>query len=120
MPDLRRRITMFCQKCGKENPDGATFCNSCGVSMQAAGPSAKDQHNEVIRAKIQTKKDEIARISYWGPGLVICLGILFCLTIIGIIPGLIVIGFGVWWNYSRENEGKKLESEIKELETELR
>ncbi len=24
---------MFCQKCGKENTDGAAFCSSCGVSL---------------------------------------------------------------------------------------
>lgn len=115
---------MYCQKCGKENPDGAAFCNSCGASLQPTSQDSvlteKERHNTVILAKIQTKKDEIARISYWGPGLVVCLGILGCISIIGIIPGLIIIGFGIWWNYSRENAGKKLESEIKELEMELR
>ena len=25
---------MFCQKCGKEVPEGADFCNSCGVKSQ--------------------------------------------------------------------------------------
>ena len=26
---------MFCQKCGTENPDDATFCNKCGAAMKA-------------------------------------------------------------------------------------
>lgn len=26
---------MFCAKCGKENPEGAKFCNSCGASLDA-------------------------------------------------------------------------------------
>lgn len=29
---------MFCQKCGKENPDNVNFCGSCGASISA--PSA--------------------------------------------------------------------------------
>ncbi len=27
---------MFCQQCGKYNPDGARFCDSCGASLQQA------------------------------------------------------------------------------------
>lgn len=26
---------MFCRKCGKENPDDATFCNSCGSNLNS-------------------------------------------------------------------------------------
>ncbi len=31
---------MFCAKCGKEIPEGATFCPSCGTPVQAAAPGA--------------------------------------------------------------------------------
>ena len=47
------------------------------------------------------------------------LGILICLSIVGIILGLIFIGFGIWWSSSRENEKKRLQNEIRELELEL-
>jgi hypothetical protein len=31
---------MFCPKCGKENADGAPFCQSCGSSFAAPAPPA--------------------------------------------------------------------------------
>jgi uncharacterized protein (DUF2062 family) len=77
------------------------------------------KHNEVINAKIATKEQQIADISQLGPAVVIIFGILVCLTIVGIILGLIIIGAGIWWSQSRENEKTKLKNEIIELETEL-
>jgi len=31
---------LFCPKCGKPVPDGATFCPSCGAPLQAGAPAA--------------------------------------------------------------------------------
>lgn len=31
---------MFCQKCGKENPDDVKFCGSCGANISAASASS--------------------------------------------------------------------------------
>jgi TM2 domain-containing membrane protein YozV len=31
---------MFCSNCGKQNPDGARFCESCGNTMTAAAQQA--------------------------------------------------------------------------------
>jgi hypothetical protein len=31
---------MFCPKCGAENPEGSSFCNSCGESLAMPGQSA--------------------------------------------------------------------------------
>jgi uncharacterized membrane protein YvbJ len=111
---------MFCQKCGKENTDGAAFCNSCGALIVTVGASPK---NKVIQAKIQTKREQIAGISQVGPVLVCLLGILF--LFMGLfeglvfIVGIILLGFTIWWSSKRENEKKKLENEIKELQAEM-
>jgi|SRR5208283_4497363 len=105
---------MFCQKCGKENTDGAAFCNSCGAPIVTVGASPK---NKVIQAKIQTKREQVEGISQIGPILLCLLG-LPCLLLY-IIPGAIMIGVAIWWSSSRENEKKKLENEIKELQAEM-
>jgi uncharacterized membrane protein YvbJ len=116
---------VFCQKCGAENKNDAKFCDRCGASMQlfpVAPPQEtpfSSKHNTVIAAKIATKKQQIKDISQIGPVILVILGILICLTIVGIILGLILIGIAIWWSSSRENEKKKLQSEIKELEAEL-
>ena len=31
---------MFCENCGKANPDGVKFCEGCGASLEAAAPAA--------------------------------------------------------------------------------
>ncbi len=31
---------MFCENCGKQNPDGARFCEACGSAMAAEAPAA--------------------------------------------------------------------------------
>lgn len=116
---------MFCLKCGKEIPDGSVACNYCGTifaSVPGTAATNNSKHNDVIKAKIATKEDQIDRISYWGPGIVIFIGIVIGLLLFGvtgIIIGLILIGVGIWWASNRENEKRKLENEIKELEVEL-
>lgn len=31
---------MFCENCGKQNPDGVKFCESCGAALEGAAPAA--------------------------------------------------------------------------------
>jgi predicted ATPase/class 3 adenylate cyclase len=33
---------MTCPQCGRENPEGARFCNSCGATLQAAATAARE------------------------------------------------------------------------------
>jgi uncharacterized Zn finger protein (UPF0148 family) len=171
---------MFCQKCGTENKEGASFCNSCGADLRLTPapvnpapepipepipciscgtmipfgeifcpnclvrspwadiekpemkeldmekkpekPVAKTKHNEIILAKIATKKREMEDTtvgSNLGPILVGIVGVCFCLSIIGIPIGLIIIGIAYWWHSKRTTQWNKLKNEIKELEVEI-
>lgn len=120
---------ILCKACGNPIQPGEKYCSKCFVLAPAPTETPKEwapapifadtKENRIIRAKIATKNEEMDNISNLGPILVGVLGFLFCITIIGIIPGLIIIGFAIWWNSSRNNEMRKLKSEIKELEAEL-
>lgn len=74
---------------------------------------------EVIRAKIKIRQDELKKISQNGPSILGIVGVLLFFTIIGIIPGIILIIIAIWWSGSLDNEKKKLESEIRDFEAEL-
>ena len=43
---------MFCQKCGAENADDATFCNKCGAAMKA------ETNNDVVLHEIAQARKE--------------------------------------------------------------
>lgn len=54
---------MFCQKCGKENPDSSVFCKNCGEKINIA-----DEHLEFKKTIINTIKEivkEIGGIIAW-------------------------------------------------------
>jgi class 3 adenylate cyclase len=38
---------LICPSCGRENPEGARFCNACGQSLEAAAPVARDERRIV-------------------------------------------------------------------------
>lgn len=36
---------MYCQKCGKENPDGTAYCEACGENMSSSGNGTANSQN---------------------------------------------------------------------------
>ena len=40
---------MFCSKCGKQIPDGAAFCNSCGASQGGTSSPQASSSNTTMR-----------------------------------------------------------------------
>ncbi len=46
---------MFCEKCGKENPDGTRFCDGCGHELT---PASESNNNTEI--KMPTSMDDVA------------------------------------------------------------
>jgi|GEM_PF-4385190 len=49
---------MFCQKCGKENSDDATFCNSCGASLTKKSTLTDAAPNNIKNIKIANTINE--------------------------------------------------------------
>lgn len=78
---------MFCQKCGKENHEGAQFCQNCGATLDATAqagatppaPSAFQQ--PVVTAQPPKKKKKAGKI------VAIILGAIIVLVVLGNILG---------------------------------
>lgn len=57
---------MFCKKCGKEIPDGAKFCDGCGVQTNAANEEInvsgfQAAMNNSGNVTVATKKKSVQR-----------------------------------------------------------
>lgn len=76
-----------------------------------------ETQNRVIAAKIHTKRDELKAANTWEPWVITALGLVICYF--HLIAGIIVIGISQLWYMSRNNQAKKLQNEIKELEAAL-
>ena len=50
---------MFCNKCGHKNPEGATFCSSCGAPLEAPEAVAEDPTTTITLVPTETGGGEI-------------------------------------------------------------
>jgi hypothetical protein len=78
---------MFCQKCGKENRDGAEFCNSCGTPLNQTVKVPETGPTQLSKPPKPPQKKR--GILFWA-GL--CIGILIVVFVGAAIVGAIVFG----------------------------
>lgn len=125
---------MFCQKCGTENKDDATFCNKCGADLRKIlvfpeSPAINSQHNDDILAKIKSLEDQ--KKGHVGPMLVVLTGLALVLIswspqFFGLDPasnystiGKVLIIIAIVWDVWRINAAKNLDTEIEALRTQM-
>ncbi len=94
----------FCAKCGKELPEGATFCPSCGTPVGQAGTATPTAPSAPLSGFDTLTKDQKAQ-EYWIQRLiaffvdaVIVYVVLAVITVLIALPGLFSGGaafFGV-------------------------
>lgn len=73
-----------------------------------------ERTNRIIAAKIHTKQEELKASNTWEPWVITVIGIAICFF--NLILGIVVIWISQVWYMSRNNQAKKLQNEIKELE----
>ena len=89
---------MFCANCGKEIPEGATFCPSCGAPVQAGAsagaPSAPISGFDALTRDQRAQQYWIERLIAYVVDSVIVFVSLAILTAIIALPALFTGGFG--------------------------
>ncbi len=78
---------MFCQVCGKENPENANFCGGCGTKLiRASGKSTSDRQARVVDITLDDKQKPVSDLMKYGvvAGTVL-------IPFIGMILGIIFI-----------------------------
>ncbi len=73
----------YCKNCGKELPEGATFCPNCGVPVAAAAPS-----------QVTEKKEEQEKVRPVGIGIISILQAIVSLFML--IGGIALIGLAAF------------------------
>ena len=120
---------MYCQKCGKENPDTNQFCGGCGADLkivQEITPknievnpvivSDKEKRMGELHRRIFETKEKIKDTEGQGwPVILAVVGI----ALIPIIIGYFIIIGAIAWAFMRSNETSHLKSQLIQYENEL-
>ncbi len=78
---------MFCQVCGKENPENAHFCGDCGTKLiGASSKPTSDQQAKVVDIALDDKQEPISDLMKYG-----VLAATVLIPFIGMIMGIIFI-----------------------------
>lgn len=107
---MKKEVLMFCRTCGKELPEKADFCTSCGVrplkGNKFCNACGAETHPEAeICVKCGVRLDRMEEGKNWLVALLLSifvggLGIdRFYLGLIGtgILKLITFGGFGIWW-----------------------
>jgi ribosomal protein L40E len=90
---------VYCQRCGKQNDEGAQFCNKCGANL--LGPQkdyAKAKRDEECEEECAAEGKSAP--AFWGV-LVLLIGLLIIVEIVKAIfedslPGWF-LNLNIWW-----------------------
>jgi len=99
---------LFCNKCGKENPDNAFYCGACGAKVVAVREQQTVVKEDLVNSRVDKGPGKLEYAGFW-----IRLGA-FVIDVLGMVGGAVVIGyvlgylFGegvserpeIFWNYS--------------------
>ena len=98
----RRNMPMFCDKCGKQLNEGASYCPYCGQKISNSLAEIMEQHNDAIDA---TKENQPGYVSVTLPRMKVVGKILCCIAALLIIIGVYqVLSSDYRWNVNFYNE----------------
>ena len=85
---------MFCAKCGKELPEGATFCPGCGAPVGGAAPSTPVSGFDTLTKDQKAQEYWVERLVAIVIDYVIVYIVLGIITLLVSIPALLTGGLG--------------------------
>ncbi|UCG71241.1 MAG: zinc ribbon domain-containing protein [Thermoplasmata archaeon] len=91
-------VIVYCQRCGKQNEDGAQFCNKCGASL--VGPRVDYKKRREEECDEECAASGRSAPAFWGI-LVLLVGLLILIEVIKNIfeddlPEWFM-GLNLWW-----------------------